>query len=141
MTAVEGLRCYYSRARDGLMFSVAMKCFSVPSPTWKVMVEQNHGAASGGTVETQCQPPLDSHVDSASGKNRLGSRCSLSYTLLTNRKREEEGTQKAYDQKGLPSDSLGGPSRHIRGAFFRSLNPFTATPPCPFCCDVWWKEG
>lgn len=130
------------------MFSVVMKCFFVSSPTLKVVVEQDHGAASGGTVETQCQPPLDSQVDSASGKNRLGSRCSLSYALLTNRKPEEEGTQKAYDQKGLPSDSLGD------GSLWEDLADTSVEPfyvrrtlsqlPLPVhsgCRDVWWREG
>lgn len=61
---------------------------------------------AAASLRPQCQPCLDGPLDSASGKNRLESRRSLSYVLLTNRETRERGNREAYDPKELPLDSL-----------------------------------
>lgn len=131
------------------MFSVAMRGCCFPSPTLKSRWSKITGQHPEESCSPQCQPSLVSQVHSAIGKNRLGSSCSLSSALLTNRKNREGGNRGTCVQKGLPLDGLedkkplGGPSRHICGILFIFAKPFHSHLPIGHsdCYSVYWING
>lgn len=117
-------------------------------PPWKLRWNRVTDQRREGWLRPQRQPSLDGQSDSVRGNNRLGSRCSFSYALLTNRKKNrEEGNWEAYDQKELPLGSvrikpLGRPRRHICGALFTFAKPFRSCPLIGHSdCTVFWVNG